>query len=435
MVASAFSCGRLEGQPDDQQRHGEPDAGQRGPAQHLARSDALRQPSQPQAGTGQRTAADADELADHEPHDDRPGERRGQGVDEHAAAQVDPGVGEGEQRNHHVAGPRVQHQLHPLVHRDRPRDGVPRRTARLRQRGLPEGPEADGCVLDDLAARREGGDQQAADHAGDRRVHAGGDRCQPHQQGGQHVRPRPPHAEAGEHDQGEDAGERDAQGHQVDRVGVEHPDHADRDDVVHDGEGEQEHPQLGGDARPDEGERAQQEGRVRPDHHAPAGGSPPRTGRSAGTAAAGTTMPAKPASSGSTTRPSVGEFTDGEVAAHLQADHEEEQHHQAVADPVPDAHLQAERAELDRGRRLPGRGVAGRPRRVRPHAVRRPLRSRGSARCPTRWQGSAAAVRTAARRAGARWSAAAAAEPSSPPQRQPSPGATRRTTLSRTWAL
>ncbi len=55
--------------------------------------------------------ADADDLAEDEPGDDRPGHRLAEGVAERAAAQVAPCVGQGEKRNHQERADRVQGTL------------------------------------------------------------------------------------------------------------------------------------------------------------------------------------------------------------------------------------------------------------------------------------------------------------------------------------
>ena len=60
------------------------------------------------------------------------------GVAEQAAAQVDAGVGEREQRHDHVAGPRVQVVLQALVGRDRRQQALLRRARKLRRRLLAE---------------------------------------------------------------------------------------------------------------------------------------------------------------------------------------------------------------------------------------------------------------------------------------------------------
>jgi hypothetical protein len=57
----------------------------------------------------------------------------------------------------------------------------------------------------------------------------------------------------------------------------------------------------------------------------------------------------------------VGELPDGQVAAHLESDHEEEHDHQAVVDPVAEAHLQGGVAESEGDEALPECVVAVRP--------------------------------------------------------------------------
>ena len=57
----------------------------------------------------------ADRLADHVAGEDPERDRRAEGGAQQAAAEMHAGVGEREQRHDHVAGPRVQLVLEPLV--------------------------------------------------------------------------------------------------------------------------------------------------------------------------------------------------------------------------------------------------------------------------------------------------------------------------------
>ena len=64
---------------------------------------------------------------------------------------MDPGIGEREQRNDHVARPRVKVVLEPLVCRDRRLQALLRRARELRRRLLPERPSQRRCPLEILA--------------------------------------------------------------------------------------------------------------------------------------------------------------------------------------------------------------------------------------------------------------------------------------------
>jgi hypothetical protein len=62
----------VEGEPGDQQRHGEADARQRGAAEHLPLADAAGQHAEPQPQREQRAAADPDQLPGYEAGHDAP---------------------------------------------------------------------------------------------------------------------------------------------------------------------------------------------------------------------------------------------------------------------------------------------------------------------------------------------------------------------------
>ena len=91
---------RIEGEPDDEQRDCEPDAGEGAAAEHLPRTDAARDRAEAQAHRPRKVvSADTDGLADDEAEDDAPGDGRGEGVLEEATTEVDAGVGERKQRH------------------------------------------------------------------------------------------------------------------------------------------------------------------------------------------------------------------------------------------------------------------------------------------------------------------------------------------------
>ena len=111
--------GALEGQPGDEERHGEPDAGDAGHAEHVARGDALGEPSPAEPHDQGDGAGDPDELADDQPDDDAEGDRRRGGVAQRRGGELDARVGEREQRDDEVARPGVQEVLEVLGDGDR----------------------------------------------------------------------------------------------------------------------------------------------------------------------------------------------------------------------------------------------------------------------------------------------------------------------------
>ena len=92
---------------------------------------------------------------------------------EHAAAQVDACVGEGEHRDDDVARRRVQPDLQPLVDRHGAHQLAVGGPAGLDPRRLAEGPEPRRRAFDRVASGFVGCHQQAAEHARDGGVQAG----------------------------------------------------------------------------------------------------------------------------------------------------------------------------------------------------------------------------------------------------------------------
>jgi hypothetical protein len=140
---------------------------------------------------------------------------------------------------------------------------------------------------------------------------------------------------------------RDGDRDDVEVAGVDDPDQRHGHDVVGDGQCQQEDPQLGRDPRPDDRQRAEHEGGVGRDHHAPA------ASRVAGRGNRQVDQRRHDHAADSGDRrdrhaPAIGQLADRQLAAHLEPDHEEEQRHQPVADPVGEVHLQRQVAEPDR---------------------------------------------------------------------------------------
>ena len=116
ILASSWSASVVERQAGDEERDGEPDAGERADADDAgATSTPGGRSPMPQPHGEPREGGDADQLADDEPDDDAVGDRRRPRVADSASAVIGtPGVGEGEQRHDDEARPRVQAVLEPL---------------------------------------------------------------------------------------------------------------------------------------------------------------------------------------------------------------------------------------------------------------------------------------------------------------------------------
>src|SRR5690606_20570791 len=134
--------------------------------------------------------------------------------------------------------------------------------------------------------------------------------------------------------------------------GVEQRDDGDGQDVVGDGQGQQEHPERGGAAGTDDRDQAEGERGVGADRDAPAhGAGPARVERQVDQGGA------DHAADGGADRDHddapFAQFAEGEFAGQLQADGEEEQHHQAVVDPLVQGEGEGRAADVQADRGLP----------------------------------------------------------------------------------
>ena len=111
--------GVVEGQAGDEQRHGEPDAGQRTDADDGRPRGARRQLADAEAHGEPRERGDADRLADDEPEHDAVGDRRRRRRRQRVRRDRHAGVRQREQRDDDEARPRVQEVLEPLDDGDR----------------------------------------------------------------------------------------------------------------------------------------------------------------------------------------------------------------------------------------------------------------------------------------------------------------------------
>ncbi len=155
------SCFAVERETRDEQRDGEADARDRAAARR-------RRPSRRAGGhgrgssvvTSQRCADDADRLADDVADHDAERDRRARTRRERKPpSDRDARVREREQRHDHVARPRMEALLQPLVRRDRGAEPELSRARELRRRLLAEEPEQFGCALE-IATRGGRGERQ-----------------------------------------------------------------------------------------------------------------------------------------------------------------------------------------------------------------------------------------------------------------------------------
>src|SRR3546814_5609094 len=85
----------------------------------MAPADPDRQAADPEADGEPGDAADPHELADDEAEHDAQGDARRHGIADGVGAERDAGVGEGEDRDHDVAGPGGERGAEPFGDRDR----------------------------------------------------------------------------------------------------------------------------------------------------------------------------------------------------------------------------------------------------------------------------------------------------------------------------
>ena len=259
----------------------------------------------------------------------------------------------------------MQHELEALVDRDGSPQPLGRRVADVGKRRLAEGAKQRGHAVDVDGLRGPGADQQAGQHPGDRGVQARVDGRHPEHEehdGVHAVAPLPAPREQ------RDAGQRrarDGERHEVERPGVDDADDRDGDHVVEHGDRQQEDAQLRRASGSDDRQGAEHERRVGRDDDAPA------IGRLAG----GSDRQVQRRREGHARQraedrrddaPALGQLAHRQLPAHLEPDHQEEQRHEAVADPVPEVHRKLSAADPHGRLRMPQRLVGLRPLRVGP---------------------------------------------------------------------
>src|SRR5690606_35825763 len=134
----------------------------------------------------------------------------------------------------------------------------------------------------------------------------------------------------------------------------------DRADVVEDCQGYEEQAQAVGNARTKEREPPDHERRIGSHYRSPAVGAG-FSGEDRNVDGDGNYHAAERSCEGKRSRSQVSQFAHGELALHLQGDHEEEEGHQTVIDPVPRRTDEVQRAELQAYLHLPERQEPRRP--------------------------------------------------------------------------
>jgi hypothetical protein len=225
-----LGLGRPVRQLADQECDGEPDAGQHGHAGNVAPAQVGVELRAGEPGDHPRAAEHADRLADHQPQqhpeDHRVGDERPVEV------QHDAGRQQREERHRHARGHRGQPVLEPL--------GGGARLVLVGQHPgqQPQGDAGDGGVHAALVHAPPGRGRERQVHQGRRDptlLEQGVDREQHHRQ---------------------------QERHEVQGRGVEHRDHHDHDQVVDDGQREQEGPKRRRQRGPGDGQHREREGDV-----------------------------------------------------------------------------------------------------------------------------------------------------------------------------
>lgn len=229
---------RAEREADHQERHGEPDPRKRRAAKHAAHPDTLGKPTGSKLHSDEGGETDAEKFAEHETHDDSPRHGGLEGIDEHAAAQVDASVREREDRDDDERGRHAQDLVHAFIYRDTSRQASIDCAGRCRARRLPEVAEQLTSRDHLVPTRRVGGDKESCDHAREGGVDSGINGREPEHNDNQHVRCGAPLPRTTQKPQPGEAGNCDQQRNEPDLVAVENADDGDGEEVIDDGEGE-----------------------------------------------------------------------------------------------------------------------------------------------------------------------------------------------------
>ncbi|GAA3712669.1 hypothetical protein GCM10023082_08040 [Streptomyces tremellae] len=359
----------VEGERRDQQGHGESDTRDGAARADRAPADGRADPAPGRGGRGEGGAEYGGGLAEDESAGDAPGDGRGEGAVQLARADPDARVGEGEQRHHGIAGPRVEGALEPFVGGDRRGEAAPGGAFELGGGLLAEAPEQPARAFEVVAGRGVGVGQQSHHEAGDHGVDARFEEGDPDGERQDRVPgalPQPGRADG--QDEGEEADGGQQRG-QRDVAAVGEGDHGEGDEVVHHGDREDEGAQPWRQpAAPEQGEDPEGEGGVR------GHGGPPAVLRAVSRVEGevdqrGHGEAARARDERQRDAAPVAQLAHVELAPRLKADDEEEQRHQTAVDPLAQAERDAEGPDPYGEDGVPDRPVRAGVR-VRPHQCR-----------------------------------------------------------------
>ncbi len=237
--------------------------------------------------------------------------------------------------------------LEAVVRRDRVPDADPGPAGEFRCRLLAERPEQVGGALQVAALRRVGVGQQAHREPDDDRVDPGAQQRDPGREPQRGVSQTGAHARHPRREYHREDAEPGGERAPDDVLAVEDGDDDECDEVVDDGECQEERPQPLGEAWPDDGEYTQREGGVGGHRDPPATrGRFPRVDRQVDQDGYG--HPRQTGHDGQGEAAAFSQLAYVELAPGLQPDDEEEKRHQPVGDPFPQVLRDAPVADLDR---------------------------------------------------------------------------------------
>ena len=282
---------------------------------------------------------------------------------------VHAGVGEREQRHDHVAGPRVQAVLEPLVGRDRRQQALACGARQLRSRLLAKRVRQRDAALQILARGCIGAGHKSDGETRDHRIDAGLEHRDPQRDGHRHRKRRANGADASQtHEHAEQAdGDRERDQRHVRRV--DERDHDERAQIVDHREGEQEHAQPRRRTWCEQRERTEREGAVGR-HRRP----PPVRARAASVERQidrdRHDDPADRRQHRDHHPSAFAQLSQIELALGLETHDQEEDGHQPFVHPDAKVRRDPRAADAYRQRRRPHGLVGVPPRRVRPHQRR-----------------------------------------------------------------
>ena len=252
---------------------------------------------------------------------------------EKAAAQVDAGVGEREERDNRVAGPGMPEALQTLVRRDGRPQRAARRAGEVAGWLLAEEPEEVGRALEVAPLRRVCERDQATHQAGHNRIDAGLVERDPDRRAHHEVDRPEMDVEGANHEDAPEQADRHHERGNRDRAAVCDRDHEERHDVIDDRDREQERTQPVRQPGADERDQAERECRVGRHRRSPAmRRAVARIQRQVDRDRHH--HPAYPCKEREEDPPPLAQLAEVELAPGFESDHEEEEGHQAGVDPA-----------------------------------------------------------------------------------------------------